>query len=89
VQPNVEKEDMDKVNQDITLIFHFFYFFWCVYHPEHVKNIILVCPAGFSSENDRCSELLSTWKGVLANFIWESNVTPQAIIRYVEQFVSQ
>jgi hypothetical protein len=50
-----------------------------------VKHLILVGPAGFSAESDRWIELKSTWKGVLANFIWESNVTPQAIIRYVEQ----
>ncbi len=54
-----------------------------------MKHLILVGPAGFSAESDRWIELKSTWKGVLANFIWESNVTPQAIIRYVEQFVTQ
>lgn len=55
-------------------------------HPEHVKHLILVGPAGFSAESDRWIELKSTWKGVLANFIWESNVTPQAIIRGLGPF---
>ncbi|KAJ7556332.1 hypothetical protein O6H91_05G078800 [Diphasiastrum complanatum] len=52
-------------------------------YPEHVQHLILVGPAGFSAESDRIMEFRSTWKGSLANFIWESNVTPQSIIRSI------
>ena len=50
-------------------------------HPEHVKHLILVGPAGFSSESERITKFLSTWKGSILNQIWESNFTPQKIIR--------
>jgi abhydrolase domain-containing protein 5 len=54
-------------------------------HPEHVKHLILVGSAGFSSEADGMSERLTrfraTWKGALLNHLWESNFTPQKIIR--------
>ncbi|MED6221906.1 hypothetical protein PIB30_059270 [Stylosanthes scabra] len=50
-------------------------------HPEHVKHLILVGPAGFSQETERITKFLSTWKGSLLNQIWESNFTPQTIIR--------
>ncbi|ESW32691.1 hypothetical protein PHAVU_001G009400 [Phaseolus vulgaris] len=50
-------------------------------HPEHVKHLILVGPAGFSSESERITKFISTWKGSILNQIWESNFTPQKIIR--------
>ncbi|XP_002987001.2 1-acylglycerol-3-phosphate O-acyltransferase [Selaginella moellendorffii] len=50
-------------------------------HPEHVQHLILVGPAGFSPESDRFIQFRSTWKGAVANFFWDSNLTPQAIIR--------
>ncbi|CAL9089762.1 probable 1-acylglycerol-3-phosphate O-acyltransferase [Musa acuminata AAA Group] len=54
-------------------------------HPEHVQHLILVGPAGFSSETEQKSEWLTklraTWKGVILNHLWESNVTPQKVIR--------
>ncbi|KAK7382972.1 hypothetical protein VNO78_28637 [Psophocarpus tetragonolobus] len=50
-------------------------------HPEHVNHLILVGPAGFSSESERITKFLSTWKGSILNQIWESNFTPQKIIR--------
>ncbi|XP_058098760.1 probable 1-acylglycerol-3-phosphate O-acyltransferase [Magnolia sinica] len=54
-------------------------------HPEHIKHLILVGPAGFSSESDNKSEWLTkfraSWKGVIMNHLWESNFTPQKIIR--------
>ncbi|PON93825.1 Epoxide hydrolase-like [Trema orientale] len=54
-------------------------------HPEHVKHLILVGPAGFSSESDGMSERLTqfraTWKGALLNHLWESNFTPQKLVR--------
>lgn len=54
-------------------------------HPEHIKHLILVGPAGFSSESDGKSEWLTqfraTWKGALLNHLWESNFTPQKLIR--------
>ncbi|KAK9129599.1 hypothetical protein Sjap_010086 [Stephania japonica] len=55
-------------------------------HPEHVQHLILVGPAGFSSEADAAkSEFLTrfraTWKGAIANHLWESNFTPQKIVR--------
>ncbi|KAF5208137.1 1-acylglycerol-3-phosphate O-acyltransferase [Thalictrum thalictroides] len=55
-------------------------------HPEHVQHLILVGPAGFSSDSDASkSEWLTrfraTWKGAIANHLWESNFTPQKIIR--------
>ncbi|CAJ1972511.1 unnamed protein product [Sphenostylis stenocarpa] len=50
-------------------------------HPEHVKHLILVGPAGVSAESERITKFLSTWKGSILNQIWESNFTPQKIIR--------
>jgi hypothetical protein len=54
-------------------------------HPEHVQHLILVGPAGFSSETEHSSEWLTkfraTWKGMLVNHLWESNFTPQRIVR--------
>jgi len=54
-------------------------------HPEHVQHLILVGPAGFSSETEHSSEWLTkfraTWKGMLINHLWESNFTPQRIVR--------
>jgi hypothetical protein len=54
-------------------------------HPEHVQHLILVGPAGFSSETDSSSEWVTkfraTWKGKLINHLWESNFTPQRIVR--------
>ncbi|KAL7085981.1 hypothetical protein ACP275_14G310900 [Erythranthe tilingii] len=54
-------------------------------HPEHIRQLILVGPAGFSSEEQHMSERLTqfkaTWKGAVINHLWESNFTPQKIIR--------
>lgn len=54
-------------------------------HPEHVQHLILVGSAGFSSETEHKSEGLdkfrATWKGSLVNHLWESNFTPQKVIR--------
>ncbi|PON51981.1 Epoxide hydrolase-like [Parasponia andersonii] len=54
-------------------------------HPEHIKHLILVGPAGFSSESDgmskRLTQFRATWKGALLNHLWESNFTPQKLIR--------
>ncbi|CAL5087293.1 unnamed protein product [Urochloa decumbens] len=54
-------------------------------HPEHVQHLILVGPAGFSSETEHRSEwltkFLATWKGMLLNHLWESNFTPSRILR--------
>ncbi|KAL6994983.1 1-acylglycerol-3-phosphate O-acyltransferase [Sarracenia purpurea var. burkii] len=54
-------------------------------HPEHVKHLILVGSAGFSSETDARSEPLNrftaTWKGALLKHLWDSNFTPQKLIR--------
>lgn len=54
-------------------------------HPEHIQHLILVGPAGFASENDYKSEWLTrfraTWKGAILNHLWESNFTPQKIVR--------
>ncbi|WJX09253.1 1-acylglycerol-3-phosphate O-acyltransferase [Trifolium repens] len=50
-------------------------------HPEHVQHLVLVGSAGFSSETERITKFLSTWQGSILNQIWESNLTPQTIIR--------
>ncbi|XP_011083599.1 probable 1-acylglycerol-3-phosphate O-acyltransferase [Sesamum indicum] len=54
-------------------------------HPEHVQHLILVGPAGFTSETEHKSEWLTrfraTWKGAMLNHLWETNFTPQKIIR--------
>ncbi|GLT57951.1 hypothetical protein SLA2020_308840 [Shorea laevis] len=54
-------------------------------HPEHVQHLILVGPAGFSPESDPISERLArfraTWKGAILNHLWESNFTPQKLVR--------
>ncbi|CAA6663181.1 unnamed protein product [Spirodela intermedia] len=54
-------------------------------HPEHVRQLVLVGPAGFSSEQENKSEWLTrfraTWQGAIVNHLWESNFTPQKIVR--------
>ncbi|MCO5568296.1 hypothetical protein L7F22_021995 [Adiantum nelumboides] len=54
-------------------------------HPEHVQHLILVGSAGFSAQTDEKNEWIvkfrSTWKGVILNHLWESNFTPQTVIR--------
>ncbi|KAI4336816.1 hypothetical protein L6164_015296 [Bauhinia variegata] len=54
-------------------------------HPEHIKHLILVGSAGFSSESDVKSEWITrfraTWKGAILNHLWESNFTPQKVVR--------
>lgn len=54
-------------------------------HPENVQHLILVGPAGFTSETDHKPEWLTkfraTWKGALINHLWESNFTPMKILR--------
>ncbi|KAG7971760.1 hypothetical protein I3843_07G151300 [Carya illinoinensis] len=53
-------------------------------HPDHVQHLILVGPAGFSSESNASESLIrfrATWKGAILNHLWESNFTPQKIIR--------
>ncbi|KAJ3672500.1 hypothetical protein LUZ60_007221 [Juncus effusus] len=54
-------------------------------HPEHVRHLILVGPAGFTKESEHSSEqylkFKSSWKGALANHFWESNFTPQKLVR--------
>ncbi|KAA3453644.1 Alpha/beta-Hydrolases superfamily protein isoform 1 [Gossypium australe] len=56
-------------------------------HPEHVQHLILVGPAGFSSESDSSIEWLTrlreTWKGAILNRLWESNFTTRKIVRFV------
>ncbi|GAA0145916.1 hypothetical protein LIER_36220 [Lithospermum erythrorhizon] len=54
-------------------------------HPQHVQQLVLVGPAGFTSETDHMTERMTkfraTWKGAILNHLWESNLTPQKIIR--------
>ncbi|XP_038886641.1 probable 1-acylglycerol-3-phosphate O-acyltransferase [Benincasa hispida] len=54
-------------------------------HPEHIKHLILVGPAGFSSESDAKSKWITkfraTWKGAVLSHLWESNFTPQKLVR--------
>ncbi|OIV96318.1 hypothetical protein TanjilG_09745 [Lupinus angustifolius] len=55
-------------------------------HPEHVQHLILVGSAGFSSESDAnqsewFTKFRTTWKGSVMNHLWESNFTPQKLIR--------
>lgn len=57
---------------------------YAIKHPEHVQHLILVGPAGFSSDTDmseRLSQFRATWKGAVLNHLWESNFTPQKIVR--------
>ncbi|KAI3686633.1 hypothetical protein L1987_80313 [Smallanthus sonchifolius] len=59
-------------------------------HPEHVQHLILVGPAGFSSETEHKSERLTkfqeTWKGAVLNHLWESNFTPMKVVRGLGPF---
>ncbi|XP_059461257.1 1-acylglycerol-3-phosphate O-acyltransferase-like [Corylus avellana] len=53
-------------------------------HPEHVQHLILVGPAGFQAESTMPESLIqfrASWKGAILNHLWESNFTPQKIIR--------
>lgn len=56
-------------------------------HPEHVQHLILVGPAGFSVESDERSERFmkfrATWTGAILHHLWESNFTPQKVVRTV------
>ncbi|XP_043715019.1 probable 1-acylglycerol-3-phosphate O-acyltransferase [Telopea speciosissima] len=58
---------------------------YAIKHPEHIQHLILVGPAGFSSESDGKSEWLTkfraTWRGTVLNHLWESNFTPQTVVR--------
>ncbi|KAK2978616.1 hypothetical protein RJ640_020924 [Escallonia rubra] len=53
-------------------------------HPEHVQHLVLVGPAGVSSEPEQKSEWLTrfqaSWKGIVMNHLWESNFTPQKVV---------
>lgn len=59
-------------------------------HPEHVQHLILVGPAGFTSETEHKSERLTkfqaTWKGAVLNHLWESNFTPMKVVRGLGPF---
>ncbi|KAI4320957.1 hypothetical protein MLD38_034388 [Melastoma candidum] len=54
-------------------------------HPEHIQHLILVGSAGFTSESFGKTEWLirfrATWKGAIAKHLWESNFTPQKVVR--------
>lgn len=53
-------------------------------HPEHVQHLILVGPAGVSADtnmSERMTQFRSTWKGAVLNHLWESNFTPQKLVR--------
>ncbi|CAH9141676.1 unnamed protein product [Cuscuta epithymum] len=57
---------------------------YALQHPEHVQHLILVGSAGFTSETDmpeRLTQFRATWKGAVLNHLWESNFTPQKLIR--------
>ncbi|CAH9077785.1 unnamed protein product [Cuscuta europaea] len=57
---------------------------YALQHPEHVQHLILVGSAGFTSETDmpeRLTQFRATWKGAILNHLWESNFTPQKLIR--------
>lgn len=56
-------------------------------HPEHVQHLVLVGSVGFTSQSDERNEWLvkfrSTWKGAIMNHLWESNFTPQRVVRVI------
>lgn len=79
----VEVPPLPRSEQIMRLLKGQCFFALTVQHPEHVKHLVLVGPAGFNAGSDRLMQFRSTWKGVLANYIWESNFTPQKIVRYV------
>ncbi|GLJ43807.1 hypothetical protein SUGI_0912030 [Cryptomeria japonica] len=58
---------------------------YAIKHPGHVQHLILVGPAGFSLESDQKYEWIvkfkTTWKGKILNHFWETNFTPQKIVR--------
>nr|GMC50332.1 probable 1-acylglycerol-3-phosphate O-acyltransferase [Ipomoea batatas] len=57
---------------------------YALQHPQHVLHLILVGPAGFTSENESIPKRFmfrAIWKRALLNHLWESNFTPQKLIR--------
>ncbi|CAG2171562.1 unnamed protein product, partial [Oppiella nova] len=52
-------------------------------YPDHIQHLILVGCAGVGHAGETLDNFKKTWKGSLANFIWESNVTPQGFIRSI------
>ncbi|CAH8388139.1 unnamed protein product [Eruca vesicaria subsp. sativa] len=58
---------------------------YAIKHLEHVQHLVLVRSTGFTAESDPKSEWLTkfraTWKGAVLNHLWESNFTPQKLVR--------
>lgn len=52
-------------------------------YPERVKHLVLVGPAGFAPEADKMAEFRATWKGAVANAMWQSSATPMMLIRTI------
>lgn len=46
-----------------------------------MEHLVLVGPAGFNHVSPKMLKFRQTWKGYLLGLLWETNLTPQLMMR--------